>query len=265
MNMFEFDFMQRAFIAGILVAAICPLIGSFLVVRRQSLIGDGLGHIAFAGVCAGWLMQWQPVISATIFTLLGALAIEKVRSMRSDFTDMVLAIFFYSGMALAIILASMQGSGGMSLSSFLFGSIVTVSADDLYIMAFLAICAFICVIFFYRQFVYMCFDEQAAKVSGMATGKLNVLLSVLTAMTIAVSMRIVGLLLVSAMMVIPVACSLPWKRDFAGTIILSVVFGLVCVVLGLGTSFYTNLAPGGTIVLTGAALFAISELWNRKK
>lgn len=265
MNMFEFDFMIRAFTAGLLVAFICPVIGSFMVMRKQSLIGDGLGHIAFAGVCAGWLMEWQPVISATVFTLLGALAIEKVRSMRSEFTDMILAIFFYSGMALAIILASMQGSGGMSLSSFLFGSIVTVSVYDLYIMLFLCICAVFCVAFCYRQFLYMCFDEEAAKVGGMKTGRLNVLLSVLTALTIAVSMRIVGLLMVASMMVIPVACALPWKRDFAETIALSVLFGLLSIAIGLTASFYTNLAPGGTIVLTAAAFFAVSEFLNRKK
>ena len=263
MEIFEFDFMKRAFLAGLLVAITCPVIGTFLVVRRQSLIGDGLGHIAFAGVCGGWLLGWQPVLSAALFTTLGAVAIEKVRSIRSDFTDMVLAIFFYSGMALAIILASLENSGGMSLTSFLFGSIVTVGETDLYIIAAMGIFSLLTVFVFYRQLVYLSFDEEAARVSGLAVNYLNILLSVLTALTIAVSMRIVGLLLVSAMMVIPVACALPWRRGFLQTMVLSVVMAVLCVVVGLFVSYYANFAPGGAVVLSAAVLFVLNEVGAR--
>lgn len=260
MEILELDFMHRAFLAGLLVALTCPVIGTFLVVRKQSLIGDGLGHIAFAGVSAGWLLAWQPVLSAALFTVIGACAIEKVRSLRSDFTDMVLAIFFYCGMGLAIVLASFKGSGGASLTSFLFGSIVTVSTEDLYIIAIMGIITLLAIAFFYRQLIFLAFDEETAKISGINVNSLNLLLSILTALTIVVSMRIVGLLLVSAMMVIPVACALPWRKGFALTMLFAVVAAVVSVVVGLVTSFYLNLAPGGTIVLTAGIIFIFSEL-----
>ncbi len=260
MELFELDFMRRAFVAGLLVALTCPVIGTFLVVRRQSLIGDGLGHIAFAGVSAGWLLGWQPVLSAALFTVLGAGAIEKMRSLRSDFTDMVLAIFFYCAMGLAVVLASLKGSGGLNLSSFLFGSIVTVSMNDLYIVSIIGAINLLAIMIFFEQLVYLSFDEETARISGLSVGRLNLLLSVLTALTIAVSMRIVGLLLVSAMMVIPVACALPWKKGFRQTMLLAVLAAIVSVVVGLLVSFYANLAPGGAIVLTAGVIFAVSEL-----
>ena len=263
MEIFAYDFMRRAFAAGLLIALTCPVIGTFLVVRRQALIGDGLGHIAFAGVCGGWLMGWQPVLSAAVFTTLGAVAIEKVRSVRSDFTEMVLAIFFYAGMALAIILASLENSGGISLTSFLFGSVVTVGETDIYIIAAMGGLTLLAVLVFYRQLVYLSFDEQAARVSGLDVGRLNMLISVLTALTIAVSMRIVGLLLVSAMMVIPVACALPWRQGFGRTMLIAVVMAVVCVITGLFLSYYANLAPGGAIVLTAAVLCAVNEFASR--
>lgn len=260
MEMLELEFMQRAFWAGLLVALTCPIIGTFLVVRKQSLIGDGLGHIAFAGVSAGWLLSWQPVLSAALFTIIGACAIEKVRSLKSDFTDMVLAIFFYCGMGLAIVLASFRGSGGVSLTSFLFGSIVTVSIEDLYIIGVMGIITLLTIVFFYRQLIFLAFDEETARISGLPVNGLNLLLSILTALTIVVSMRIVGLLLVSAMMVIPVACALPWRKGFLGTMLLAVGSAVIAVVVGLTASFYLNLAPGGTIVLTEGSMFVLSEI-----
>ncbi len=258
-EMFEFDFMRRAFLAGLLIAVICPVMGTFLVVRRQSLIGDGLGHIAFAGVSAGWLLGFQPVLSAALFTVLGAVAIEKVRSLRSEFSDMVLAIFFYTGMALAVVLSSMKGSGGVDLLSFLFGSIVTVSMEEVCIVSGIGLFTIFAIGLFYRQLIYLSFDENAATVSGLPVARLNLLLSVLTALTIAVSMRIVGLLLVSAMMVIPVACALPWRRGFTATMLLAVAAAVAAVLAGLTLSFYADLAPGGAIVLVAALLFVASE------
>ncbi len=259
MEMFEFDFMRRAFLAGLLIAVICPVMGTFLVVRRQSIIGDGLGHIAFAGVSAGWLLGLEPVLSAAAFTVAGAVAIEKLRSMRTEFSDMILAIFFYCGMALAVVLASLKGSGGVDLFSFLFGSIVTVSISEVAIVLGIGLLSILLIVLFYRKLVYLAFDEAAARVSGLSVGALNMLLAVLTALTIAVSMRIVGILLVSAMMVIPVACALPWRRGFGQTMLLAVLAAVVAVVTGLTLSFYVDLAPGGAIVLAAALLFALSE------
>lgn len=258
LEMFEMEFMQRAWLAGLIMALICPLIGSFLVLRRQSLIGDGLGHIAFAGVAGGALWGYSPVLSAAAATILGALAIERVRVRLSDAADMVLAIFFYSGMGLAVIFTGLNKDGGFNLGSILFGSLMTVSSKDLGIVAILGLCTILFVILFYRPLQYLTFDETSAKVAGLPVERLNLLLALLTALTVALSMRIVGLLLVSAMMVIPVACALQTARSFGGTILQSMLYGLFTVSLGLTISYYMNLAPGGTIVLMGTLLFLLS-------
>ena len=265
LEMFEMEFMQRAWLAGLIMAVICPLIGSFLVLRRQSLIGDGLGHIAFAGVAGGALWGYSPVLSAAAATVLGALAIERVRVRLSDAADMVLAIFFYSGMGLAVIFTGLNKEGGFNLSSILFGSLMTVSGRDLMIVALLGMCTIIFVVLFYRPLQYLTFDETSARVAGLPVERLNLLLALLTALTVALSMRIVGLLLVSAMLVIPVACALQTARSFAGTIMQSMAYGLLSVALGLTISYYANLAPGGTIVLTGTALFLGSSVVGRRR
>ncbi len=259
MDIFEFAFMQRAFVAGIIVAIICPLIGIFLVVRRQSLIGDGLGHMAFAGACAGWLFSMQPVFSAAAFTVVSACIIEKMRSLRADFADMLLAIFFYCGMALAVVLASMQTGFGMVLSSFLFGSIVTVNNTDLLVAFVLGVVIVLFVFLNYQKLVYIAFDEQDARVCGLSVDRLNFLLAILTALTVALSMRIVGILLVSAMLVLPTACALVFERGFKQTLILALAFSLFSMICGLVASYYLNLAPGGVIVLLSGFLFFICQ------
>lgn len=266
LEMLEMEFMQRAWLAGLIMAVICPLIGSFLVLRRQSLIGDGLGHIAFAGVAGGALWGYSPVLSAAAATILGALAIEKVRTKLSDAADMVLAIFFYSGMGLAVIFTGLNKDGGFNLGSILFGSLMMVSSKDLMIVAALGFFTVLFVVLFYRPLQYLTFDEKSAKVAGLPVERLNLLLAMLTALTVALSMRIVGLLLVSAMMVIPVACALQTARSFRGTILQSMLYGVITVFLGLTISYYINLAPGGTIVLTGTVLFLLScVLGSRRK
>ena len=265
LEMLEMEFMQRAWLAGLIMATICPLIGSFLVLRRQSLIGDGLGHIAFAGVAGGALWGYSPVISAAVATIIGALAIERVRVRLSESADMVLAIFFYSGMGLAAIFTGLNKEGGFNLGSVLFGSLMTVSSKDLLIVALLALCTVIFVVLFYRNLQFLTFDEKAAKVAGLPVERLNLLLALLTALTVALSMRIVGLLLVSAMLVIPVACALQTARSFGGTIMQSMTYGVLTVLIGLPLSYYANLAPGGTIILTGTALFLLSIVLGKRE
>lgn len=265
LEMLEMEFMQRAWLAGLIMAVICPLIGSFLVLRRQSLIGDGLGHIAFAGVAGGALWGYSPVLSAAVATVFGALAIERVRVRMSEAADMVLAIFFYSGMGLAVIFTGLNKEGGFNLGSILFGSLMTVSSKDLMIVAALGLCTILFVVLFYRPLQYITFGEVSAKVAGLPVERLNLLLALLTALTVSLSMRIVGLLLVSAMMVIPVACALQTARSFAGTIVQSMLYGLFSVIVGLTVSYYANLAPGGTIVLTGTCLFLLSSIWQKKR
>lgn len=255
LEILQLDFMQRAVVAGLLVGLICPVMGVFIIMRRQSLIGDGLGHIAFAGVSTGWLLGIYPVISATIFTVSAAVGIEELRSRRPAFADMILAIFFYTGMALAILFSSMAKANSASLLSYLFGSIVTVSSQDVKIVAVLAGIVLLVLGVVFKELVFITFDEEAAKVSGLPVKKINMVLAILTALTVSISMRIVGLLLVSALMVVPVAASLQITQSFRGTMRNAVIISELSVIGGLLASFYLNLASGGTIVIIAVMIF----------
>lgn len=258
LDLLQYDFMQRALVAGVLVGLLCPVIGVFLILRRQSLIGDGLGHIAFAGVAAGWMFGVYPVLSATVVTVLSALGIEALRARRPAFADMVLAIFFYTGIAVAVVLSSMMKSNNVNLISYLFGSIVTVSTSDVQTIAGLTLVVLAALRLIFKELVFITFDEDAALVSGLPVRKINTVLAVLTALTVALSMRIVGILLVSALMVIPVAASLQLSRSFRSTIINAVIISEVSVLAGLLISFTADLATGGTIVLTAVAIFVLT-------
>jgi zinc transport system permease protein len=259
MEIFTLDFMQRAWLAGLVMAVLCPVIGCFIVLRRQSMIGDGLGHIAFAGVAGGVFMGFQPVLAAAVATVAGSVIIEKVRTRMHDFADMVLAIFFYAGMALAVIFTSLNHSGGVSLSGILFGSLMTISPVDLYIVGILGLFVIAFVVLLYRPLQYLTFDEVSARVAGLPVESLK-----LTALTVALSMRVVGILLVGAMMVVPVGCALLVSRSFSGTILGGIAFGLLSVVAGMLLSYYASLAPGGTIVLTGVACFVLCLLFRNR-
>ncbi len=257
-ELFQYDFMQRALISGLLVGIICPAIGVFLIMRRQSLIGDGLGHIAFAGVATGWLVGIYPVYSATAFTVIAAWGIEELRARRPAFADMMLAIFFYTGIALAIVFSSMIRTNNVNLISYLFGSIVTVTVQDLEVIACLTAVVLGVLTFIFKELVFLTFDEEVARVSGLPVKKINLILALLTALTVSVSMRIVGVLLVSALMVIPVAASLQLARSFRSTLINAIVISELSVFIGLVSSFFLSIASGGAIVLTAVVIFVIA-------
>lgn len=257
-EMLQFDFMQRAIVAGLLVGLICPVIGIFIVLKKQALMGDGLGHIAFAGVATGWLLGIYPLLSATVITVLAALGIEELRARRPAFADMILAIFFYTGMACAVLFSSMAKTNNASLFSYLFGSIVTVSIQDVRTVAGLALVVVLILSVIFKELLFITFDEEVARISGLPIKKINMVLAVLIALTVSISMRIVGILMVSALMVIPVAASLQISQSFRSTLINAVIISEVSVVIGLIASFYLNFASGGTIVITGALLFIIA-------
>lgn len=264
-SILHYDFMQRALCAGLLVGIICPLIGIFLVLRRQSLIGDGLGHIAFAGVATGWLLGIYPVYTATIFTVTAALGIEELRARRPAFGDMVLAIFFYTGMAIAILFSSMIKTSNVNLVSYLFGSIVTVDLQDLKVIVCLTCTVVAILMFIYKELIFMTFDEEVAKVSGLPVKKINMVIALLTAMTVSVSMRIVGVLLVAALMVIPAAASLQISRSFRTTMLNAILISELSVIIGLFSSFYLKVASGGTIVLTAVGIFMLCFMWRQMR
>ncbi|QIB28015.1 metal ABC transporter permease [Caloranaerobacter azorensis] len=248
-DLLQYGFMQRALIAGIIIGILCPLIGIFVVLRRMSLIGDSLAHVALSGVAAGLLAGVYPLSTALLFSVSAALAIEKLRKSYEDFAELAIAIILSLGISIAVVLISFAKSLNVDLMSYLFGSIITVSKTDVYMVIGLGLVIVIFVKLFYKELLFITFDEEAAKIAGIPIKTINFLFIVLVAMTITVSMRIVGILLVSSMMVMPVATSLQIARSFKQAIFLSVIFAEISVVLGIFISYYLEIASGGTIVL----------------
>lgn len=253
--MLDLEFMRLAFAAGAIVGVLAPTVGFFLVQRNMSLIGDGIGHVAFAGVAAGYLLGVSPVWTALGAAVAGAAGIEWLRAQRRSAGDQALAIVFYTGIAGGVVLISAAGALNANLFAYLFGSILTVSRGDLAVIAGLGLAALATVAALSRALLAVSLDEEGARVAGLRVPLLNGLVSTLAALTIGVSMRIVGILLIAALMVLPVAAAQRVAWSLRSTMALSVLLGLASVLIGLTVSYYANLPPGGTIVLTGTALF----------
>ena len=258
--MFDSEFMRLAFAAGAIVGLLAPAVGFFLVQRRLSLIGDGIGHIAFAGVALGYLIGVSPVLTALIASVAGAVLIEVLRARRPEAADQALALVFYTGIAAGVVLVSSAGALNANLFAFLFGSILTVTRGDLALVAVLGAAGLALIALLYRAFAAVALDEESARVSGVPVGLLNVLLAGLAGVTIAVSMRVVGILLIAALMVLPVtaASRIAWSLRSALLLAMGIGVGSVC--LGLTLSYYGDLAPGGAIVLVAAGAFALAAV-----
>ncbi len=247
--------MVRALEAGIIVGLICPLIGIFLVLRRYSLMADTLAHVSLAGVAIGLITNINPIITALITSIISSIAIERLRETKKVYGESALALFLSGSLALAIVLISLARGFNVNLFSYLFGSITTVREGDIGIIFILGVIVIGLIIAFYKELVYISFDEETARVSGINTRLINTLLIILTATTIAISMRIVGILLISALIVIPVVTALQFKKGFKQTIIIAELVSLVSVVTGIFASYYLDLAAGGSIVLIALAIF----------
>lgn len=255
--------MQRALAAGLITAVICPLIGIFIVMRRQALIGDGLGHIAFAGVTGGYLLGSYPLVVATIVTAGAACGIEWLRRRHAQYSEIGMAIFFYAGMALAIIFSTMFRMPPSGIMSFLFGSIITVTTTDLAIIGVCALVLIVAVIYLFEKLTLMCLDEDIAIIAGINTTAINMVFAILTALVVVVGMSVVGILLVSALMIVPVAAANLLHRGFRATLLWAVAFSLLAVIAGLILSFYLDIAPGGTIVMNAIGIYLMALIWER--
>ena len=260
---FELAFMQRALVAGVVVGVFAPMIGTFVVQKRMSLIGDGIGHVAFAGVGAGLVAGVWPVWGALVFAVAGALGIEWLRARRAASGDLALALFFYSGIAGGVVLAGLGGGLDASLLSYLFGQSTTVNAEEIALIAGLGAAIVVVMLALRRVLFAVVTDEDWARVAGLPVGLLNTVLAVSVAVSVVAAMRIVGILLIAAMMVLPVASGQLLARFFRGTMWWSVAIGVGSVVVGLALSRIWGLAPGGTIVLIAAACFAVVALARR--
>ena len=260
---FELRFMARALVAGVAVGVFAPMIGTFLVQKKMSLIGDGIGHVAFAGVGAGVVASGGAVASvlplwtALVFAVGGALGVEWLRSRRKASGDLALALFFYSGIALGVVLVSLGGGLNANLLIFLFGQPLTVNGGELTLILVLGGVIVAAMLVLRRALFAVVTDEEWARVSGLPVGLVNNVLAVLTATAVVAAMRIVGILLIAAMMVLPVASGQQLARSFRATLRWSVAVSVGSVVLGLSASRIWGLAPGGTIVLIAAAVFAV--------
>lgn len=253
--MFEFEFMRLAFLAGAVVGVLAPVVGFFLVQRQMSLIGDGIGHVAFAGVALGYLIGVSPVWTALLAAVVGAAAIEWLRARRRAAGDQALAVVFYTGIAGGVVLISAAGALNANLFTYLFGSILTVTRTDLTRIALLGLGSLLLVLVLLRSLLAVAIDEEGARVSGLPVPVLNGAVSMLAALTIGISMRIVGILLIAALMVLPVIAAQRVAWSLRSTMGLSVLIGLGSVLAGLTISYYANLPPGGTIVLTATGFF----------
>lgn len=247
--MFHFEFMQRAFWAGGLIALIAPVLGVFLVLRRQSLMADTLSHVSMAGVALGTVMHLNPVLCGFMFAILGGITIEQLRRTYRSYSEVPVAIIMTSGLALAMVLMSMKTSLNKSFSSYLFGSIVAVNTAQLLIVGLVTVVGLLFFIVFRRQLYNLTFDEETAAIGGVRVKLLSFSFAVITGMIVAAAMPIVGVLLVSALIVLPSAFALRFANGFAAAAIIAVCTGMAGVFSGLTASYYTDTPPGGTIAL----------------
>ncbi|HVF75841.1 MAG TPA: metal ABC transporter permease [Acidimicrobiales bacterium] len=262
---FDREYMQLALLAGLAVGASAPLIGAFLVQKRLALMGDGIGHLAFAGVAAGLLLGTAPIATALVVAVAGALAIERLRARGQASGDLALALFFYSGIAAGVVLVGASDNFDAGLLTYLFGSILTVSPADAWTVVGLGLAIIAVVAVIGRALFAVVLDEESARVAGLPVDALNAALAALAAVAIVAAMRVVGVLLVAALMVLPVATAQLVAGSFRGTMRLAAVIGVVSVVVGLAVARHGGLPPGGTVVLVAAVLFAVVSVrsWDR--
>lgn len=257
-SLLDFDFMRRALVAAALVGLIAPLIGVFLVQRRLALLGDGMGHVALTGVGLAFLLGTAPIPTAMATAIVGAFLIEFIRYRSRTAGDVALALLFYGGIAGGVMFASLApGRGTASLNAYLFGSLSTVAEGDLYALGALCLVVIAVILVLGRELFAVSLDADVAAVQGIRVRAMSTLMAVLAAVVVVVGMRVVGLLLVSAIMIVPVAAAQQVTRSFRGTAVLAIVLGLVASISGLVGSFYVEVPPGPAIVIVALLSFAV--------
>ncbi|MGZ9586129.1 metal ABC transporter permease [Paenibacillus marinisediminis] len=256
-------FFQRALIGGLLIGITGPLMGIFLVLRRLSMIGDTLSHVAIAGVALGFLIGVYPLGVGMVFALIGAVAIEKLRKTYKTYAELSIAVIMSGGIALASLFFSLGKNFNTNVTSYLFGSIYTLNTTDLFVVGGVTAIVIVFMALFKKEMFLLTFDEDAAAVNGLPVKWLNLALTVLTALVISAAIKIVGALLVSALLTIPVATSLIVARSFKKAIIISVLVSELSVIFGLLVAGIWNLAPGATIVLTLIGVLIVTLLVRR--
>lgn len=268
----QYEFIRNALFAGIIIGLICPAIGVFLVVRRLSLMADALSHITLSGIAAGILLGKKfdffqglnPMYMGMVFSIGGSLLIEQLRKAYRFYQELAIPIILSTGIGLGVVLISIANGFNVDLFTYLFGSVVAVNRTDLISITSIGIIVLCVVFILYKELFALSFDEEYARISGIKRGLVNLVFTLLVALTIAISMRIVGILLVSALITLPVAASLQLSRSFKQTLWLSILFAEISVLGGLTTAFYLDWASGGTIVLFSVLVLLSVLLMKRK-
>jgi zinc transport system permease protein len=258
MEIFEYSFMIRAFIAGIFIAILAPTLGTFVVVRRYSMLSDSLAHISLLGVALGFLFSISTTFSAIIIALFASLIIEYLRKNHNIYSDSILSIFLSGSLAIAIIIVSLSHSFNVALFDYLFGSIVAVSQEDIYTILIFGTATALFIANYYQKLLFVAFDEEVAKASGINVGFLNYMLVSLVAITVGLSIKIIGVLLIGALMIMPVISAMQFEKSFFITSFLAVFFAVLAVIVGLFASFYISLPSGATIVVISLIIFILS-------
>lgn len=264
--MLSYTFMQYALVASVLIAVLCPCIGIFLVLRRYSMIGDTLSHASLAGITMALVCGQNPVLGAFLFTSVCGGLIELLRNSFRKYTDLILTIVLSLSVGIAITIIS-SGRLRVNADAFMFGSILTVSQTDLILILILSVLSVLAVILLYHKLLYIAYDEDSARVAGVRTRLINYVYSILVASAVSVSIRIVGVLVLSSMIALPVAAALQLKKGFRITLIFSIVFSMIDILLGLFLSYYLNVAPGGftALVSVGVLGTVMLGMWIRSR
>jgi len=264
LEMFEYDFMQRAFVAGLFIAILASISGTFIVLKRYSLMSETLAHSALVGVAVGLVAGYNPLWMAVIVAIASAWLIEYLRSTFSLYSDAILSIILSGSLALAVTIVSLGGAFNNSLFSYLFGSILSVSNEDVYTIMFFGTVSLALLLIFSKELFFISYDEEVAQTSGVRVKLLNFLLVTIVAIIIALSIRVVGTLLIGALMVIPTASALQYRVGFRNTLLISLFFALFSVIFGMSISFYFSMPSGATIVLSVIGFFILSLIINKK-
>lgn len=266
----QFDFLRHTFFTGLLIGLIAPLLGTFLVVRRLSLLADALSHVTLAGIAFGLFLEKRiatpiitPLYSGMIFSVFGSILIERLRGVYKAYQEIGIPIILSGGVGLSVIFISLANGFNTDLFNYLFGSVSAVSKNDFLTILGIAIFIIIVIFLFYKELLALSFDEEHATVSGIHSKRIHFLFIVLTALVIAASIRIVGVLLVSALMTLPVAAAMQLAKSFKQLIVLSILFGEIAVVIGLISGYYLSIPPGGTIVVTSIIILLLAIFMKR--
>ena len=258
LEILSYGFMQRAIISGIAIAILCSVVGLFLVLRRYSLFGDAIAHSSFGGIALGLLLGIYPMWTAYVISLVSAAIITRIRQKFDVSGDAAVAILLSSGIAVGILLISISGGFTVDIFSFLFGSILLVSVEDTVTILALTGGILIVILLLYRQLLYSTFNEEQAKVSGIPVDKINYLIVFIAGITVVTSIQLVGVLLISALFVIPNVTAIMYGKSFKQTALISIGFGVSSVVVGIFVSYFFNITPAGTIVLLSIGILGVS-------